>query len=129
MTRGTQNNMAFVFTTPARPADPQPGTRPAAELSRYDRANRERQALPAPEPASPDPAEPIAVLADVVERDGSELSASQTRQRNLSNADHLGTLSAIWAAEARDAQDGRYRELVTAALPPGYRHELSPQAR
>jgi hypothetical protein len=36
MTRGTDTNMAFVFTTPARPADPQPGTRPAPELSRYD---------------------------------------------------------------------------------------------
>ena len=29
MTRGTDTNLAYVFTTPARPADPQPGTRPA----------------------------------------------------------------------------------------------------
>ncbi len=28
MTRGTDANLAFVFTTPARPADSQPGTRP-----------------------------------------------------------------------------------------------------
>ena len=28
MTRGTDVNLAYVFTTPARPADPQPGTRP-----------------------------------------------------------------------------------------------------
>ena len=37
MTRGTDANLAFVFTTPARPADPQPGTRPAPELDRYER--------------------------------------------------------------------------------------------
>ena len=37
MTRGTDTNLAYVFTTPARPADPQPGTRPAPELDRYDR--------------------------------------------------------------------------------------------
>ena len=42
MTRGTDANLAFVFTTPARPADPQPGTRPAPELDRYDRTRRER---------------------------------------------------------------------------------------
>ena len=42
MTRGTDANLAFVFTTPARPADPQPGTRPAPELGRYDRIRRER---------------------------------------------------------------------------------------
>jgi hypothetical protein len=133
MTRGTDTNMAFVFTTPARPADPQPGTRPAPELSRYDRAQRERHGhLPAaasPSPACPDPREPIAVLADVLERDGGELSASETRRRSLSNADHLAALNAQWTAETRDAQDARYRALVTAALPPAYRQELSPQAR
>ena len=47
MTRGTDTNMAFVFTTPARPADPQPGTRPAPELDRYERIRRERAGLPA----------------------------------------------------------------------------------
>jgi hypothetical protein len=133
MTRGTDHNMAFVFTTPARPADPQPGTRPAHGLGRFDRTQRERHGhLPAsadPRYAGPDPREPIAVLADVLERDGSELSASEMRRSSLSNADHLGILSAIWTAETRDAQDRRYRDLITAALPPAYRQELSPQAR
>ena len=105
MTRGTENNMAFVFTTPPRPADPQPGTRPAPELDRYERIRRERDgflpAQPCPGPGSPDPREPIAVLADVLERDGAELSASETRRRNLANADHLAILNAIWTAETR----------------------------
>jgi hypothetical protein len=69
------------------------------------------------------------VLADVLGRDGVELSASQTRRRNLANADHLAVLNAIWAAETNGARHDRYRSLVMAALPPGYRGELSPQAQ
>ena len=135
MTRGTDANLAFVFTTPARPADPQPGTRPAPELDRYDRIRRERAGYlgtDQPSRASPDRAdqrEPIAVLADVLSRDGAELSASAIRQRNLANADHLATLHAIWTAETQAARHDRYRDLVTAALPPGHRQPLSHQAR
>ena len=45
MTRGTDTNLAFVFTTPAA-ADPRPGTRPAPELDRYDRLRREHAGYP-----------------------------------------------------------------------------------
>ena len=69
------------------------------------------------------------MLADVLSRDGAELSATETRRRNLANADHLAVLHAIWTAETRDARHDRYRQLVTAALPPGHRSELSHQAR
>ena len=134
MTRGTDANLAFVFTNPARPADPAPATRPAPELDRYERIRRERQGLLPAQPAERgpgivDPREPIAVLADVLGRDGAELSASETRRRNLANADHLGILNAIWTAETRDARDDRYRQLVMAALPPGYQRELSHKAK
>ena len=133
MTRGTDANLAFVFTTPPKVADPQPGTRAAPELDRYERIRREREgflpAQPAAGPGNLDPREPIAVLADVLDRDGAELSASETRRRNLANADHLGILHAIWAAETRGARDDRYRELVMAALPAGHRQPLSHQAR
>ena len=134
LTRGTDTNLAYVFTTPARPADPQPGSRPASELGRYERLRRERAGyLPdEPLPASPDRAgqrEPVAALADILSRDGAEQSASVTRQRNLANADHLATLHAIWTAETQAARHGRYRDLVMAALPPGHRQPLSHQAR
>ena len=133
LTRGTDTNLVFVSTTPARVADPAPGTRPAPELERHERNRQERQGyLPAQRPATPggaDPREPIAVLADILDRDGAELSATETRQRNLANADNLAIWGAIWAAETRQAQDARYRDLVMAALPPGYRHELSNEAR
>ena len=69
------------------------------------------------------------MLADVLDRDGAELSASETRRRNLANADHLGILHAIWAAETRGARDDRYRELVMAALPADHRQPLSHQSR
>jgi TrwC relaxase/AAA domain len=133
ITRGTDVNLAFVFTTPARPADPQPGARPAPELGRYEDLRRERAGyLPdEPSPADPDQAarrEPIAVLADILRRDGAELSASAIRQRNLANADHLATLHAIWIAETTAAHHDRYRDLVSAALPPGHRQPLSHQA-
>ena len=69
------------------------------------------------------------MLADVLDRDGAELPATETKQRNLANADHLGILHAIWTAETRGARNDPYRDLVLAALPPGYRQDLSPQAR
>jgi hypothetical protein len=133
MTRGTDANLAFVFTTPPKAADPQPGTRAAPELDRYERIRCERQGFlptqPAARPGNLDPREPIAVLADVLDRDGAELSASETRRRNLANADHLGILNTIWAAETRGARDERYRELVMAAFPTGHRQPLSHQSR
>ena len=69
------------------------------------------------------------MLADILSRDGAEQSASVTRQRNLANADHLAILHAIWTAETQAARHDRYRDLVTAALPPGHRQPLSHQAR
>ena len=130
MTRGTDVNLAFVFTTPARTADPQPGTRPALELNRYERIRRERAGYPPmplfrAQPRQADEREPVAVLADVLSRNGAELSASVIRQRNLANADHLATLHAVWTAARHD----RYRDLVMAALPPDHRQPLSHQAR
>jgi hypothetical protein len=133
MTRGTDANLAFVFTTPPKVADPRPGTRAAPGLDRYEHIRRERGGfLPTQLAAGPgnlDPREPIAVLADVLDRDGAELSASETRRRSLANADHLGVLNTIWVAETRGAREDRYRELVMAALPADHRQPLSHQAR
>ena len=69
------------------------------------------------------------MLSDVLERDGQQLSAVQTQQQALSNADHLAILHAIWTAETAPAREQRYRKLLMDALPPGYRQEPSHQAR
>ena len=42
MTRGTEGNWAVAFTEPAKTSEPEAGTRPAPELGRHQRAERER---------------------------------------------------------------------------------------
>ena len=66
----------------------------------------------------------------MVERDGEQISATETQQRNLADADHLGIWNAVWATLTQEAHDDRYRDLVTRHLPPGYREqEMSHQAK
>ena len=48
LTRGTDANLAYVFTTSPKRADPVPGPRPAPELARYDQIHAERAGVPAP---------------------------------------------------------------------------------
>jgi hypothetical protein len=69
------------------------------------------------------------VLADVLNRDGQQLSATQTRNQALADADHLAFLYAIWTAETAHAREQRYQDLLLNALPPGHRAEPSHQAR
>ena len=89
MTRGAESNVMTVFTQSARVADPEAGTRPAPELARHARVERERAGLAvAPESVAPLSAgaergperrEAIAVAADILERDGAESSALETQ--------------------------------------------------
>ena len=127
LTRGTDVNIAYVFTASPKTADPVPGPRPAPELARYDRRATSPGGPPAPAAAAP--GEALAVLAGVLDRDGQQLSATQTRNQALADADHLAILHAIWAAETTPARDQRYRDLLMDALPPGYRAEPGHQAR
>ena len=62
LTRGTDANLAYVFTTSPKRADPVPGPRPAPELARYDQIHAERGGVPAPvtPPAPPGEAGPVA---------------------------------------------------------------------
>ncbi|MGN6175971.1 MAG: AAA family ATPase, partial [Streptosporangiaceae bacterium] len=129
LSRGTSNNLAFVFTVSPKRADPAPGPRPAPELPRYDRIRAERDGRPAPAATTVGTGEAAGVLADVLERDGQQLSASETWQRNLSNADHLAILNAMWAGETRAAREQRYQNMFTRALPPAYQGEPTHQAK
>jgi hypothetical protein len=47
LSRGTEINMAYVFTASPKLADLMPGPRPAPELARYDRITAERTVQPA----------------------------------------------------------------------------------
>jgi conjugative relaxase-like TrwC/TraI family protein len=129
MTRGTDANLAYVFTTSPKRADPVPGPRPAPELARYDHIHSERTGEPALGTPPARPGEALGVLAAVLDRDGQQHSATQTRQQALADADHLALLHAIWTAETTPARQQRYRDLLMAALPPEHRDAPSYQAR
>jgi conjugative relaxase-like TrwC/TraI family protein len=127
MSRGTDTNMAYVFTVSPKLADPAPGPRPAPELARYDRITAERKGGPAA--AAAESRDALGVLSGVLDRDGQQSSASQTRRRALTDADHLAILNAIWTDQTTAAREQDYRDMLLAHLPPGYRREPGHQAR
>ena len=107
---------------PAKVSDPTPGARPAPELARHERIERERTGLPdQPRHLTPQEQElardPKAVLADVLERDGTEYSALETRQRNLADADNLAKLHAVWQGEGKKPTTARYERELRGQLP------------
>ena len=59
----------------------------------------------------------MSVLAAVLARDGSELSATETLQRELSRADHLAVLGSIWDDLASRAQTARFGKALRKILP------------
>jgi hypothetical protein len=129
LTRGTDANTAYVFTLSPKLADPVPGPRPAPELARYDKTATAQAAEPAPAAAPAGTRDALGVLADFLQRDGQQLSASQTWQQALADADHLAVLHAIWTAETTPARHQHYKDLLLAVFPPGYRQELGHQAK
>ena len=62
--------------------------------------------------------DPVTVLAGVLARDGSELSATETLQHELSHADHLGVLGGIWDDVTRRAQATRFEHALRGRLCP-----------
>src|SRR6185312_203143 len=129
MSRGAWSNHAIVGTSPPKIADTRQGTRAAPELERYERIQAERIGF-GPQIPQRDPLEVHAgdreapgILADILARDEAELSASQFRDLNLADEDHLANLYARWQGETRDALRGRYERELRAALPPEYQDE------
>ncbi len=128
MTRGARSNTMLVSTRSARVAEPEAGTRPAPELDRHARIERERAGMPTPmaEVAAgsieggPGPRDAIAAAADILGYDRAEASALETQCSALANADHLAVLNAMWQGETGRLQADRYREIVLAALPEQY---------
>jgi len=135
MTRGAQSNTMILFTQPAKTADPETGTRPAPELERHQKIERARAGFLAADPArrsggGPEPRDAIAVAADILGHDGSEMSALETQDRALANADHLAVLNAMWQGEIAGLNIDRYRKVVLSIVPPQYAADglTSPQA-
>jgi hypothetical protein len=122
MTRGRQRNTAMAVThdgvregaaVPHKAADPAPGTRPDPELARAERVERERLGYQEEEAERPEhEREPIAILADCMERRDAEVSASEYQRQALANADHLSILGARWDDLAGRAERARHEQLV-----------------
>jgi hypothetical protein len=122
MSRGRDGNYVYCVTRHPRLADVREGSQPAPELARARRLQRERAGLPSLErPASEDVPEvdPVSVLAGTLARDGSELSATETLEQALSQADHLGVLGGIWDDVTRRVQTQRFEQALRDALPEG----------
>ena len=108
-------------------AGPAPG--PRTGPLRPDHRRTRSPARPPCPPTRGRTGDALAVLAGVLDRDGQQLSASQTRQQALANADHLAILNAIWTDQTTPAREQRYRDLLLASLPPEHRREPGHQAR
>jgi len=135
MTRGAQSNKMIVFTQPVRTADPETGTRQAPELERHQKIEQERAGFLAADSArqsdaGPEPRDAIAVAADILGHDGAEMSALETQDRALADADHLAVLNAMWQGEIAGLNIDRYRKVVLSVVPAQYAADglTSPQA-
>jgi conjugative relaxase-like TrwC/TraI family protein len=115
-TRGVSGNVLMVITPSPKLADPRPVSRPAPELTRFGRVEEQRQGQAAHGSLHSDLDEGMAVLADALGRDATELAASEYRERAFSDADHLGLLHAIWMDLTERADADRFRPLVQSAL-------------
>jgi hypothetical protein len=115
-TRGTSDNVLMVITPNPKLADPLPLSRPAPELKRFGELEAQRHGQPEERPPRGDLDEGMAVLADVLARDTTDLAATEYRERERSNADHLGLLHAIWMDLTERADAERFRPVVQSAL-------------
>jgi hypothetical protein len=115
LSRGRENNEAYVIAG-WRIADPRPGPRPAPELARAERLDLERAGLGDTPQVSSEQVTAEQVLAQCLGRDGRQLSATDTRAAEWSDADRLDVLGVQWQHVSRDAAERRYQAAVRAVL-------------
>ncbi len=115
-TRGTSDNVIMPITQNPKLADPLPLSRTAPELKRFRDLEQQRQGQAAQRSPQGDIDEGMAVLADVLARDATDLAATEYRERQRSDADHLGLLHAIWMGLIERADAARFRPVVQTAL-------------
>jgi hypothetical protein len=112
MTRGQHRNEVYAYPSVQEPAESVIGEPPTAdpEIARQRRLQADRES------ASPfaglNSRDPISILAPAMRHDSAELSATETKEQALSDADHLGTLYAIWQDQCRADAYGRYAQAV-----------------
>jgi hypothetical protein len=115
-TRGTSDNVFMVITPSPKLSDPLPLSRPAPELHRFRDLDKQRRGQGAQPSLLGNLDEGMAVLADVLARDATDVAATEYREQRWSNADHLGLLHAIWMDLTERADSERFRPVVQSAL-------------
>src|SRR5258706_4381054 len=112
ISRGARRNEIYGYPAGQEPGENIIGLPPEAdaEIARQRALHTERE-RPAPG-VSTGTKDPITILAPVVRRQDAELSATETRERALSDADHLGALHAIWMDQCRAEAYARYARAV-----------------
>ena len=107
MSRGRERNTAYVITERARAADLAPEPRPAPGLE---------------DPGAVGDAPPrphrLTVLADVLERQQSARTATESVRRDLDRAASLATLAPTWADVTRAHATRRYEKTIRSLLAP-----------
>jgi conjugative relaxase-like TrwC/TraI family protein len=115
-TRGTSDNVLMAITPSPTIADALPLSRPAPELKRFGDLEQQRRGQAGQRLPYGDLDEGMAMLADVLARDGTDLAATEYQEQQRSNADHLGLLHAIWMDLTERVDTERFRPMVQAAL-------------
>jgi len=123
LTRARERNDAYVIGH-WQLADPAPGGKPAPELARQARLDREhagsapeRRAGQEDQDTGREPVTAEEILGQCLARDGRQKSATDTREAEWSDADRLDVLGVQWEHVARQAQQRRYEAAVRDALP------------
>jgi AAA domain len=118
MTRGRDRNEVYAYPAVQDPAQSIIGQGPAPdpEIARQRRLQADRDGT-GPTSAIGE-RDPIALLAPVVRRGPADLSATETREQALSNADHLGALYAIWQDQCHTEATRRYARAVRELAEP-----------
>ncbi len=125
MTRGREQNIAFVVGEPAPPDAPNATTawpeRPAEadpEIARARALEREREgALTAEEAGLGPDGDAVSVLAQVVGRDDADLAAGETLAQAYSDADHLADFGHRWMELVKEEQRERFSQVLRDTLP------------
>ena len=118
LTRGRDRNEAWVIGG-WRVADPAPGTRPAAELARHDWLIQERSGLATSGDLRQSGRELVTaeeVLGKCLARNGQQLSATDTREAEWSDADRLDVLGVQWQHVTRESSRRRYEAAIRETL-------------
>ena len=114
MTRGRDTNHAWAYETTD---DCDPREDPVPELTRARRRSAERRGEAPGREGPAESADPVRILGPVLQRPDEVLSATETRERSLANADHLGVLWTIWQDQARQMSAERFTGAVREVLP------------